>query len=378
MIIQMVLGGALSNPVYGDPVAEKKGLDKLINKTKNQIIKERRKERSVLGNLLGQQKELNKLEQHHNQVKQQLGKAKNELLITKLELNGLKKNMRTLNSNLESQRDRLGNRLASLYKYGPQTFLETLFSAEDFVDFISRYDTMAYLVRNDLRVIGEFKSTLQEIGKQKKAVEAKEVQVEREYRQIAALKEKVYAQQQKVISKVKDTQLELAKIQNNRAALEKALNEYEQTSKEIEAQIRRQQSGSTKFLGTGRLIWPLHGRVISSSYGWRVHPILKTKKFHSGLDIAVASGTPVAAADDGVVLVSGWKGGYGNFVAIDHGGGISTCYGHNSKLLVKVGDKVSKGQRIALSGNTGLSTGPHLHFEVRIKGSPRNPLDYLR
>jgi murein DD-endopeptidase MepM/ murein hydrolase activator NlpD len=95
------------------------------------------------------------------------------------------------------------------------------------------------------------------------------------------------------------------------------------------------------------------------------------------VDIAVSIGTPVHAADAGVVIVSGWQGGYGNFVAIDHGNGLATCYGHNSQLLVKEGDKVSQGQVISLSGNTGLSTGPHVHFEVRRNGVPVDPMSFL-
>jgi murein DD-endopeptidase MepM/ murein hydrolase activator NlpD len=104
---------------------------------------------------------------------------------------------------------------------------------------------------------------------------------------------------------------------------------------------------------------------------------LKKNKFHSGLDIAVPSGTQVKAADGGKVLISGWNGGYGYYIAIDHGNGISTAYAHNSRLLVKEGDVVYQGQVIAGSGSTGLSTGPHLHFEVRINGAPVDPVKYL-
>jgi len=123
-------------------------------------------------------------------------------------------------------------------------------------------------------------------------------------------------------------------------------------------------------------MWPVQGRL-SSSFGWRVHPVLRTRKFHNGQDIAVSKGTSVVAADSGVVFTSGYNGGYGYLVVIDHGHGLSTFYGHNSLLLVRKGDMVVKGQKIALSGNTGLSTGSHVHFEVRINGEPVDPLHYL-
>ena len=124
------------------------------------------------------------------------------------------------------------------------------------------------------------------------------------------------------------------------------------------------------------MIWPLKGRI-SSLFGWRNHPILHEKRFHSGIDIAVPSKTSVKAVDGGKVLISGWNGGYGYYIAIDHGNGISTAYAHNSRLLVKEGELVYQGQEIAKSGSTGLSTGPHLHFEVRENGKPANPLKYL-
>ena len=109
----------------------------------------------------------------------------------------------------------------------------------------------------------------------------------------------------------------------------------------------------------------------------RLHPVLKYKRFHNGQDIAVPTGTKIKAVDHGIVVVCGWQGGYGNYIAINHGNGISSCYGHNSKLLVKKGQRVYKGQIIAFAGSTGLSTGPHLHFEIRRNGVPVNPLPYL-
>jgi len=124
--------------------------------------------------------------------------------------------------------------------------------------------------------------------------------------------------------------------------------------------------------GSGSLIWPLEGRI-TSGYGWR------SLGFHRGVDIAANVGTPVKAADAGTVITAGWVGGYGKAVFIDHGGGkLVTVYGHNSVLKVKPGDVVSKGQVIALSGNTGRSTGPHLHFEIRVNGRAVDPVEYFK
>jgi murein DD-endopeptidase MepM/ murein hydrolase activator NlpD len=147
-------------------------------------------------------------------------------------------------------------------------------------------------------------------------------------------------------------------------------------SKEIEKKIVSLQS-SKKYIG-GELSWPAPGYYkITSQYGYRNHPILKKKKLHTGIDIAVPKNSNVIAANSGKVIYSGYYGGYGNTVIIDHGGKISTLYAHNSKLLVKVGDEVEKDKVISKSGSTGLSTGPHLHFEVRENGQHVDPLKYL-
>jgi murein DD-endopeptidase MepM/ murein hydrolase activator NlpD len=129
-------------------------------------------------------------------------------------------------------------------------------------------------------------------------------------------------------------------------------------------------------LNRNSMIWPVNGRI-TSNFGWRTHPIKKTRLFHNGLDIAVPSGTPVKAAAGGEIVHSGWMNGFGYTVIIDHGRGVETLYAHNSKVSVSKGSMVNKGQQVALSGNTGLSTGPHLHFGVLQNEKPLNPKNYL-
>ncbi len=128
--------------------------------------------------------------------------------------------------------------------------------------------------------------------------------------------------------------------------------------------------------GSGAFIWPVNG-VITSPYGYRTHPIFGSTIYHSGMDIGVDYGTPVHAADSGVVVEAGWISGYGYAVIIDHGNGLSTLYGHNESLNVSEGQSVSQGQVIAYAGSTGNSTGPHVHFEVRSNGDPVDPAAYL-
>jgi murein DD-endopeptidase MepM/ murein hydrolase activator NlpD len=128
-------------------------------------------------------------------------------------------------------------------------------------------------------------------------------------------------------------------------------------------------------MGSGTLAWPVPGWTkISSNYGYRIHPIYKTNRFHSGIDIPASAGTPVIAADTGNVIMATTYGGYGKTVILDHGGGVATQYSHLSSINVSVGDEVVKGAKVGGVGTTGLSTGNHLHFQIMIDGSAVNPL----
>ncbi|MDO4394294.1 MAG: M23 family metallopeptidase, partial [Bacillota bacterium] len=144
-------------------------------------------------------------------------------------------------------------------------------------------------------------------------------------------------------------------------------------------QIRTNGSSSHTSSYNGIMCWPAPSYTrISCPFGWRKHPITKRKNYHGGVDLASPGGSPILAADSGTVIIAQYHYSYGNYVVIDHGGGIATLYGHSRKLLVKRGQKVSKGQKIALVGTTGSSTGNHLHFEVRKNGARINPMPYIK
>lgn len=172
----------------------------------------------------------------------------------------------------------------------------------------------------------------------------------------------------------------ISKSEKSVAYWEKAERELEKESQELAAIIKRASSSGTAYTG-GTMVWPTPGYYgISSPFGDRIHPILKVKKFHGGIDINAPMSANIVAAASGKVIWSGWRsGGSGNTVIIDHGGGITTLYLHikSGGLLVKEGQTVKAGQTIAKVGSTGLSTGPHLHFEVRVNGERKNPLNYV-
>lgn len=166
-------------------------------------------------------------------------------------------------------------------------------------------------------------------------------------------------------------------------SLDKLKYNLNQLNAYIEEEKQEQQKLLTELIAFERLLdhtpskWPVASSV-ASWFGWRVHPVFKQAKHHEGIDLVAGYGTQVRAAADGTVVFSGWEGGYGYLVKINHGYGYETRYGHNSKNLVSVGQTVKKGQVICLSGSSGVATGPHLHYEVRINGKPVNPAPFLR
>jgi murein DD-endopeptidase MepM/ murein hydrolase activator NlpD len=169
----------------------------------------------------------------------------------------------------------------------------------------------------------------------------------------------------------------LNRINSEIRAAEQHKDGLEAESARVEEEIRRlQSSGNGVNPGGGSIGWPVNGPV-TSAFGYRIHPIFGTQRFHAGIDIGVGHGTPIVAAESGVVILSGPTGGYGNTVVIDHGGGLSTLYAHQSSIAVGNGASVSKGQVIGYVGCTGYCTGAHLHFETRVNGSPADPMGYL-
>ena len=185
----------------------------------------------------------------------------------------------------------------------------------------------------------------------------------------------------KIAQDIYTSQYLIKKLQTDRKTYEQAEKELARQSDKLKKMLRSDAKTAEKFTTTSDFILPVRG-AITSPFGWRTHPIFKSRKFHSGVDIAAGMGTPVKCSNSGVVVYSGWYGGYGKVVIVSHGTykgkPTSTLYAHLSKYNVNKGAKVTKGQVIGNVGSTGYSTGPHLHFEVRLDGSPTNPLNYAK
>jgi len=270
---------------------------------------------------------------------------------------------------LDDTREQIGSRMRVLYMQGKQSPIASYLDAESFTQEEEQSFVLQKLAEQDKVLVEDLKKYREIVTVKKKEKDALVARItELKAKQVRA---RAVLEQRKAFKRQV-----LGQLNAEKAKTQSELDELERESASIEAELRRyygtpRASSVPKYAGRFRV--PVSGRI-SSNFGGRYHPILKRTKVHTGVDIAAPSGTAIYAAGDGEVIFAGWRGGYGNCIIIDHGGGTATLYGHCSSLYVGTGRKVSAGDKIASVGSTGMSTGPHLHWEVRINGTPVNPL----
>ena len=305
----------------------------------------------------------------------------------------------------EKKRRRLEKRIRDIYINGQISYIDVLFGAHDFGDFLTRMDLLKRVLYNDvdlLNSVSHYKSDVEKLGAKLKddkilqanqlrlATKAKNKKLQKVAAQQALLDrmehdKDLYNQRYDEMMAASKQVEKLIQESKTRLAAEQAAKEQRDAERKARAErerLAREQKNSEGYVetfvpeGNGEMIYPLQGDI-TSEYGWRTHPVFGGSKFHDGIDIGGDYGMEIKAARGGVVSHAGWIDGYGNTVMIDHGGGLVTLYGHNQSFAVSVGEKVKQGQVIAYCGSTGNSTGPHCHFEVRLNGEPVSPYDYL-
>ncbi len=316
---------------------------------------------------------------------QRLEKAQVELQNTTQRYNSLKSNLnsmeRQLNNAIIEFRGidiAMKARIRQVFKHQRSGMFELIMSAKDVNTLLDIFYFEKIVIKDDYRRMKQVKAKADEIASLKASVEVQKRMVEASIRDINT-------QRASIQGSIAANKTMIERLQKDKAYYERTERELERQSANIQSMIanmtrRNSKSGTQVVVSSKTFIKPIAG-PITSSFGYRIHPIFKSRIFHSGIDIGGANGGAVMASNDGKVIYSGWYGGYGKCVILDHGvingQPITTLYAHMSSIAVSNGQMVRKGQTVGREGSTGYSTGPHCHFEVRINGKPTNPLNYI-
>lgn len=274
-------------------------------------------------------------------------------------------------------------RIRYLYEHGSYTFLDALAGSTSLGDMLNRSNAASMIQSYDNRLLNEYRESLAAISEKESYISSAKAKLD-------DITNSLLEERQNINEVIEQKSNELVSYNQNIEIANKLIKSYESSEKEIENQLQAAEydylndddemyaSLPSAYSG-GKFLWPAPGHYqITSKFGYRIHPLTGTRRLHAGIDIAVPTGSGIYAGADGVVAVATYSSSAGNYVMINHGGGLCTVYMHNSKLLVSAGDKVKRGQKIALSGSTGWSTGPHCHFGVRVNGQYVNPIPYLK
>ena len=277
----------------------------------------------------------------------------------------------------DAQYDLMRDRVRFMAERGNVSYLSILLSAESFSDFLTRYEVIKSIVEHDNSIFDAFRATCDDVAKQKTSLEESYAEAEAQEKLLesnkASLEAEVAQREAKMAELVKMESATRNEYNSIAAEEDKLVDEVRNAVNELAKQ------SSSVYVG-GKFQWPLPAanNIVTCVYGMRVHPITGVYKLHTGVDLRATSGTKIYAANSGTVITSKYNTAYGNYVVIDHGGGIATLYAHMTKRLVKEGEKVKQGQVIGYVGSTGYSTGPHLHFEIIKDGDYVDPVSQFK
>ena len=376
-------------------IEQKKQIDSKINEQKANISNTESEKKSVTDEIASLDAKIQEKSNKISSLEKEINKLNQDIAENQ-------KKLEEAQVNLEANTKSLRSRLREMYKRGNVNYIEVLLNSKDIEELLRNNEIISSIAKADRELIEYIKTQIDTI---KKTEERLKVDREKVTVTKAAVESERQGYQDAVNAKNEYMKVLEKNIDAYKIEFEKAQSDWEnldleilKLQKEIEVQKKREEEAKKRAEmasanRTNRVnsnisvasrprdgqayTWPLPGHYsISSPFGYRQHPILGYSKFHSGIDLPAPSGTPIVAAKSGTVILSRLMSGYGNVVMIDHGDTV-TVYAHCSALNKFVGDSVSAGDVVAFVGSTGLSTGPHLHFEVRVNGSPVNPLGYV-
>ena len=326
------------------------------------------------------------LDNEMSQVSMKLFEVEELLEMKEVEHRETEERLVVAKDNIEKQYEDMKIRIQFMYEHGSMSFLEILLSSSSFSEMLNKAEYIEQVSAYDRQMLNQYEVT-------KVKVEKLEKELSDQKQILETVRADVQKQQDEMKGLIDEKKEEISEYETDIANKEKAIKEYEDMIAEqdgiigaLEAAVasakkKQQQMGvsnNSASYGGGTFCWPAPSYTrISDDYGWRTHPTLGVQQFHNGVDMASPSGSPILAAADGVVVAASYNATMGNYVMIDHGGGLFTIYMHASALFVSSGNIVSAGDEIAAVGSTGRSTGPHLHFGVRLNGSYVSPWNYL-
>lgn len=358
--------------------AQYKKIQKQISENKKKLSDTIKKEKTVTQQVSELSQKIALTQQKVNVVSLNVKKVRNNIA-------NLQSKIKTTKSNIAGAEKLLSARLVSIYKYGGVAEFNLLMSSQGALDALTNSYLLGKIAEQDKALIEDLKKQKAELEESHKKLQVDRAKLESQMKTLTN-------ENRQLKNAAGERNALLGKVRKNKALYIAEQKELDKASKELQATVNRliaekrkraakQKPGQkeTVYYRGGKLGWPLAtGGKITSKFGTRVHPVFKTKTTHTGIDISAPKGTAVKAANAGETLFSGWLRGYGQVVIIDHGANLTTVYAHLSKIETSEGAKVSKGQTIGRVGATGIATGNHLHFEVRVNGAAVNPLKYLR
>ncbi len=319
---------------------------------KNKLYKNQQKLETTHSNLTTTRARYNEIESRLSKMQIDLARAQTDF------------------NNIDAQ---LKNRIRQVFKNQRLGMFELILSAKDLNALLDVVYFERIIIKRDYKKMVELKDKSLKLAKMKKDVEAQK-------QALASTIDEMNYQQQSIKRAIAQNQSMINKLKTDKAYYQKAERELERQSADLQKMISKGYNNSTVKTSSAGFMKPIAGRI-TSPFGWRTHPIFNSRTFHSGVDIGGPNYGSIKASNSGKVIYSGWYGGYGKVVIIDHGivngHPMTTLYAHMSTIKVNNGQSVQKGQVIGLEGTTGYSTGPHCHFEVRINGKPNNPLNYI-